>query len=61
MGDEILVTGPTTGALRATVSEIRYELLPVDVARQGWNISIPLPTKVRASDKLFIIRKQEEA
>ena len=60
VGDDILVTGPTTGALRATVSEIRYELLPVDVAHQGWNISIPLPTKVRASDKLFIIRRQQE-
>ena len=59
MGDEILVTGPTTGALRATVSEIRYDLKPVETARQGWHISIPLATKVRRNDKLFIIRHTE--
>jgi putative protease len=57
VGDDILVTGPTTGALRATVSEIRYDLKPVPTALQGQHISIPLPTKVRRNDKLFIIRK----
>ena len=60
VGDTILVTGPTTGALRAKVEEIRYDLKPVDVARQGWHISIPLPTKVRHNDKLFIIRQDEQ-
>ncbi len=59
VGDEILVTGPTTGALRATVSEIRYDLKPVRTARQGQHISIPLSTKVRHNDKLFIVRKQD--
>lgn len=56
VGDQILVTGPTTGALRATVSEIRYDLKPVQTAQQGWHISIPLPTKVRRNDKLFVIK-----
>jgi len=59
VGDEILVTGPTTGALRATVSEIRYDLKPARTARQGQHISIPLSTKVRHNDKLFIVRKQD--
>jgi putative protease len=57
VGDEILVTGPTTGALRATVSEIRYDLEPVGTARQGQRISIPVPAKVRPKDKLFVIKK----
>jgi putative protease len=56
VGDEILVTGPTTGALRATVSEIRYDLRPVETAQQGWHISIPLQTKVRRNDKLFVVK-----
>lgn len=60
VGDEILVTGPTTGALRATVSEIRYDLKPVEKAQQGWHISIPLTTKVRHNDKLFILRNTEQ-
>ncbi len=55
LGDEILVTGPTTGALRATVAELRYDLRPVSLAKQGWHVSLPLPSKVRRGDKLFII------
>ncbi len=57
-GDRILITGPTTGALYATAEEIRFELRPVDVAKKGWHISIPIPQKVRRNDKLFIITEQ---
>ena len=59
VGDRILVTGPTTGALYATVEEIRFDLRPVETAKKGWHISIPLAAKVRPSDKLFIISKNE--
>ena len=34
-------------------TEIRYELAPVDKAPQGSHVSIPVPGKVRPSDKLF--------
>ena len=54
-GDRILVTGPTTGAVYAVADEIRYDLRPVDLAKKGWHISIPIPVKVRPSDKLFIV------
>ena len=60
VGDRILVTGPTTGALYATVEEIRYDLKPVRTALQGQHISIPLPRKIRPSDKLFILRDDRE-
>lgn len=56
VGDHILVTGPTTGALHLDVKEIRYDLKPVDEAQQGWRISIPVGTKVRHNDKLFVIQ-----
>ncbi len=60
VGDRILVTGPTTGALYATVEEIRYDLKPVQTALQGQHVSIPLPRKIRPSDKLFILRDDKE-
>ena len=53
VGDKILVTGPTTGALETKVREIRFDLRPVQTALQGQHISIPLDTKIRPSDKLF--------
>lgn len=54
-GDKILITGPTTGALYCTADEIRYDLLPVDVASKGQHISIAMPRKVRRNDKLFVV------
>jgi len=61
VGDEILVTGPSTGAIESTVKEIRFDLKPVETALQGQHISIPLDTKIRNSDKLYklVNNKQE--
>lgn len=53
VGDEILVTGPTTGALESVVEEIRVETLAVQKAVKGQHISIPLAEKIRPSDKLY--------
>ncbi len=55
VGDKVLVTGPTTGALFTSVSEMRFDLRPVSLAKKGWHVSIPLPDKVRRNDKLFIV------
>ncbi len=57
VGDKLLITGPTTGALYIDkVEEIRYNLKPVDTALKGQRISIAVPAKVRPSDKLFIMQ-----
>lgn len=54
-GDKLLVTGPTTGAVYFTASEIRYELGEVEIAHKGEHVSIPVDVKIRPSDKLFKI------
>ena len=53
VGDKMLITGPTTGAMWLTADEIRYELQPVETAPQHQRVSIPVPGKVRPNDKLF--------
>ena len=60
VGDRVLITGPTTGALYMTIEEIRYDLKPVEEAKQGWRVSIPVECKVRPSDKLFILVKNDK-
>lgn len=57
VGDEIVITGPTTGAVMTTVEEIRVDLKPVEKAVKGEHFSIKTDTKIRPSDKLFIWRK----
>lgn len=53
VGDKLLITGPTTGVIYLDATEIRYELQPVNTAPKGSHVSIPVPEKVRPSDKLF--------
>ena len=58
VGDKLLITGPTTGAMYIDeVKEIRYDLKPVNVAEKGQRISIAVPGKVRPNDKLFVLEK----
>lgn len=57
VGDKLLITGPTTGVIYLDCSEIRYDLKPVDTALKGQRVSIPVPAKVRPSDKLFKLVK----
>lgn len=60
IGDEIVITGPTTGVIIQKVEEIRYELQTVEKATKGQRISIPVKEKVRPSDKLYRLDKREE-
>lgn len=53
IGDEIVITGPTTGALMITVDSIMVGCKPVEKAVKGDAFSIPVPTKIRPSDKLY--------
>ena len=55
VGDKMLITGPTTGALYVTVDEIHDDDSSIQTARQGTRVSIKVPEKVRPSDKLFKI------
>lgn len=53
VGDEVVITGPTTGALILTVDEIRVDLKKVDKAVKGQAFSIAVPAKIRPSDRLY--------
>ncbi len=53
VGDEIVVSGPTTGVVETVVEEIRVELLPVDEGKKGERISVKIDEKLRRADKLY--------
>lgn len=56
VGDEIVITGPTTGVIITTVEEIRVNLKSVPKAVKGDAFSIKLSQKIRPSDKLYLWR-----
>ncbi len=61
VGDEILVTGPTTGVMELTVSELQVERKQVETAEKGEHFSIPVPGIIRRSDKLYKLVNASES
>ena len=55
VGEQYYIQGPTTGVYEDTLSEIRFELKPVEKAVKGDLISIPTKEIVRRNDKLYKI------
>ncbi len=53
VGDEIIITGPTTGAMMITVDDIQVDCHSVEKAVKGDAFSIPVPGKIRPSDRLY--------
>src|ERR1035437_3381302 len=53
LGDEIIISGPSTGLIQTKVEEIRVGLMVVDDAKKGELCSIPISMKLRRSDKLY--------
>lgn len=60
VGDEIIITGPTTGAILLTLTEIRVDLKPVEKTVKGERFSIKVSEKIRPSDKLYLWQPVEE-
>ena len=58
-GDKMLITGPTTGVIYVTPTEVHGDHGPVAEANKGTRVSIAVPEKIRPSDKLFRIDKIE--
>lgn len=55
-GDTILIIGPTTGVIELELDEMRLDSGPVDTVVKGDDFSIPVPAKVRQSDRLYLWR-----
>ncbi|MDE6007160.1 MAG: U32 family peptidase [Muribaculaceae bacterium] len=53
-GDEIVISGPTTGAIIMKAGELRFDLKPVEKVTKGQLFSMAVPEKVRPSDKLYL-------
>lgn len=55
VGDQVIITGPTSGVIETQVTEIRVDLKAVSSAQKGVICSIPVSKKIRRADKLYKI------
>ena len=53
LGDHVLITGPTTGAVELMVDELHVNKQNVDHVVKGQECTFPVDVVIRASDKLY--------
>ena len=56
LGEKLLITGPTTGAVYVTPQEILLDDVALQDVEKGMDITFKVPEKVRENDKLYVIR-----
>ena len=54
IGNNILIIGPSTGVIEMEIPEIRVDLKPAEKAQKGVYCSIPIPHRLRRSDKVYL-------
>ena len=57
-GDQLLVEGPTTGAVRFTAENLHVDGKPAESAKARDMVTLVLPEKARRQDKVFILIPQ---
>ena len=60
VGDNILITGPTTGVIETTLESMRVDDREADIANRGSEVTFHLDQVIRASDKLYKVLPAEE-
>jgi U32 family peptidase len=53
VGDQLLITGPTTGVIETELVSLRVDEKEVKEARRGEEITFPLDKVIRSSDKIY--------
>lgn len=56
LGEKLLITGPTTGAIYVTPEEILEDGTKLTEIKKGMDITFKIAEKVRENDKLYVVR-----
>ena len=57
IGDDVLIQGPTTGEERFTITDMKVNGQIVQTAVVGDKVTFVVPFRIRLSDKLFVVTK----
>ncbi len=60
VGDEILITGETTGVIQTRVESLYQNEKTSVIGKQNNIISFPIEHKVRAKDKVYVLKNKED-
>lgn len=61
-GQELLVSGPSTGAVKFILSSMKKdeqgEMIDIDRAEKGDTVFLPVPEKIRKNDIVYLLKKR---
>ncbi len=60
IGDEIIITGKTTGIIKQKIESLYLNELPVHEAKKGDLITIKFNERIREKDKLYLVKEREK-
>ena len=55
-GDQLIITGKSTGAIRTTISIIQRDHQEISTAEKSDLITIPFSERVRKNDKVYLVK-----
>jgi putative protease len=58
IGEEIMISGPTTGYIQMQINELRVNGMPINKVSKGDSFSLVCNEKIRPSDKLYKLVSQ---
>lgn len=58
IGEDIMISGPTTGYIQMQINELRVNGIPIDKVSKGDSFSLVCNEKIRPSDKLYKLVSQ---
>ncbi|HLW62745.1 MAG TPA: hypothetical protein VKY33_05020, partial [Flavobacterium sp.] len=58
-GDEIMIVGPSTGEQRLVLTRFKVNGQDAEVAETGDKITFEVPFRIRLSDRLYVIQKED--
>lgn len=59
IGDELLITGDTTGVMKLKLESLMVDEKKVETAKKGDIITLPVIDRIRPNDKLFVVRDRK--
>jgi putative protease len=60
MGDQLLISGPTSGVVYLDVTELRVDDILVNSATKGTRCTLPCPERVREGDKVYLWKERQK-
>jgi len=60
IGDQLVISGPTTGVVYSEVTELRLDDVAVQQAPKGSRCTLPCPERVRKGDKVYLRKERNQ-